>query len=99
MLTIFRPNGKTLRIIPDIAFFSHRRAGELLEDHPEYNEQTSDWNFTVFHGTIRFCTGNPDKHAWMHILFHNDVNWLKKAWYLCYCEAHGYTYAYTLTKA
>jgi hypothetical protein len=95
MITIYDPDGKIFRIIPRNDFFNHLSAGGILKDHPEYDEQNSDWNFTVFHGTLRFCTGNPNSHTWVRTPFHVDTHWLKKAWYLCYCEAHGYTYAYT----
>ncbi|MEI8296181.1 MAG: hypothetical protein WCG04_06635 [Alphaproteobacteria bacterium] len=95
MITIFRPNGEKIKTILDDEVFSYLSAGELLEDHPEYDELTSHWSFTVFSDKIKLCMGNPETTMW--IIRNPDINvsWFKKGWYLSYCESHGYTYTYT----
>ena len=57
MIEIYNLKGKKLKSIPNDEFFNHVSAGELLADHPEYNESRTDWSFVIF----------PPK--WVHSLY------------------------------
>lgn len=49
MIVIFNSQGKKLKSIPNNdEFFNHVSAGELLEDHPEYDQANTRWSFIIF---------------------------------------------------
>jgi len=49
MIQICSPNRKVIRVIPNgNEFFNHISAGELLADHPEFDETNTHWSFVVF---------------------------------------------------
>lgn len=49
MIVISNSQGKELKSIPnqDI-YFDHVSAGELLEDHPEFDKKNPKWSFIIF---------------------------------------------------
>ena len=48
MIEIYNLKSKKLKSIPNDEFFNHVSAGELLEDHPEYDETRTDWSFFIY---------------------------------------------------
>lgn len=49
MIIIFNSKGQHLKSFQnDDAFFNQVSAGELLEDHPEFDKATTQWSFVVF---------------------------------------------------
>src|ERR1700733_5439189 len=49
MIEIFDLKGKKLKSIPnEEEFFNNVSAGELLEDHQEFNKTNTQWSFMVF---------------------------------------------------
>ncbi|MEI8295250.1 MAG: hypothetical protein WCG04_01850, partial [Alphaproteobacteria bacterium] len=88
------PHNLSSSLDPMDDFFNHISAGELLDDHLEYDEQTSNWGFTVFSDKIKICLGNTEKTMWIPRDPDTNIGWFKKGWYLCYCEHHGYSYTY-----
>ena len=48
MIEIYNLKGEKLKSIPNDEFFNHVTAGELLTDHPEYDETRTDWSFVIF---------------------------------------------------
>src|SRR5262249_3718770 len=93
MMTIYTPQGKELRQIPDDEFFKHITAMELLDLHPEYDEETSGWSFNVCSDAIKMRRGNQEDAQVIPLGPDIDINRFKKYWYLGYCKVHGYTVA------
>jgi hypothetical protein len=98
MLVIYKPNGylkgEILKTIPNDDYFEHISAGELLADHPEYDEQ-GGWHFTISQHEIRISTGSKEKEECIARLPGFDVGRFKKYWYLAYCKHHGYDHTIT----
>ena len=92
MIMIYKPNGEQLKTILDNEFFNHISAEELLEDHPEYDEQNSNWSFTVYLDKIRLCMGSSENAVLIPLDHDINVGRFKKDWYLSYCKSQGYTY-------
>lgn len=57
MLEIYNLKGEKLKSIPNDEFFDYISAGELLEDHPEFDKTNTQWGFVIF----------PPK--WVHNLY------------------------------
>ncbi|MEI8295815.1 MAG: hypothetical protein WCG04_04755 [Alphaproteobacteria bacterium] len=94
MITILKPNGDTLKTIPNDDYFTHISAGELMKYHPEYDE-LDGWYFKVASNTIQMRTGLKEKEEWVPRAPGIDVNRFKKHWYIAYCKTHGYACAIT----
>jgi len=94
MITIFKPNGDILKTIPNDDYFNNISPGELLADHPEYDEQGS-WYLIISPHAIRMSTGSEEKAEWIARRPGVDVSRFKKHWYLAYCEHHGYDHTIT----
>lgn len=88
MITVYCPSGKRSHIIYD-GVFKHLTAGEILDIY-HWSYDSHVWRFSVYPKRISYTVGD---HGAEHHLFlspDSDISKLKKAWYIMYCETHGY---------